>query len=240
MRSTAGVAVMAGRLYVVGGRDGSVCHRSVEVFDPHTNKWTMRAPMNKRRGGVGVGVANGYLYALGGHDCPASNPSVLRTETVERYDPGTDTWTLVRRRLAGRLSHTQPTLNLFPADRLAERRSRRDRRRPAGRLPDRRRRLRRQPVPAHGRAVRSGRERVDAAGRAELQSGRRLRGGRAQLPAAGANGAVETNTHMHFVFVVRVCSHARVCLCALAKNHLCIPRFEQARGAEFRVSRDKY
>lgn len=95
MRSTAGVAVMSGRLYVVGGRDGSVCHSSVEAYDPHTNKWTLRAPMNKRRGGVGVGVANGYLYALGGHDCPASNPSVLRTETVERYDPGTDTWTLV-------------------------------------------------------------------------------------------------------------------------------------------------
>lgn len=95
MRSTAGVAVMNGRLYVVGGRDGSVCHRSVEAYDPHTNKWTLRAPMNKRRGGVGVGVANGYLYALGGHDCPASNPSVCRTETVERYDPGTDTWTLV-------------------------------------------------------------------------------------------------------------------------------------------------
>lgn len=54
MRSTAGVAVLGGRLYVVGGRDGSVCHRSIECYDPHTNKWTMRAPMNKRRGGVGV------------------------------------------------------------------------------------------------------------------------------------------------------------------------------------------
>lgn len=96
MRSTAGVAVLNNRLYVVGGRDGSVCHRSVESYDPHTNKWSIRAPMNKRRGGVGVGVANGFLYALGGHDCPASNPSVCRTETVERYDPLTDAWTLVR------------------------------------------------------------------------------------------------------------------------------------------------
>lgn len=54
MRSTAGVAVLGNRLYVVGGRDGTNCHRSVECYDPHTNKWTMRAPMNKRRGGVGV------------------------------------------------------------------------------------------------------------------------------------------------------------------------------------------
>lgn len=42
-----------------------------------------------------VSVAHGFIYALGGHDCPASNPSVCRTGTVERYDPSTDTWTLV-------------------------------------------------------------------------------------------------------------------------------------------------
>lgn len=96
MRSTAGVAVLKNRLYVVGGRDGSSCHRSVECYDPHTNKWTLRAPMNRRRGSVGVGVMNGFLYALGGHDSPVSNPSVSRTDTVERYDPATDTWTLVK------------------------------------------------------------------------------------------------------------------------------------------------
>lgn len=68
----------------------------VECYDPHTNKWTLRAPMNRRRGGVGVAVVNGFLYALGGHDSPASNPAgCSRTDTVERYDPATDTWTLV-------------------------------------------------------------------------------------------------------------------------------------------------
>lgn len=59
-------------------------------------KWTMRSPMIQRRSGVAVGVLNGFLYALGGHDSPASNPSVSRTETVERYDPATDTWTMVK------------------------------------------------------------------------------------------------------------------------------------------------
>lgn len=95
MRSSAGIAVLNNRIYVCGGRDGSSCHRSVECFDPHTNKWTLRAPMNYRRSGVGVGVLHGFLYALGGHDCPASDPRVCRTETVERYDVATDTWTLV-------------------------------------------------------------------------------------------------------------------------------------------------
>lgn len=94
-RSTVGVAVLNNKLYAVGGRDGSSCLRSVECYDPHTNKWMPCSPMTKRRGGVGVGVANGYLYAMGGHDAPASNPSASRFDCVERYDPKTDTWTMV-------------------------------------------------------------------------------------------------------------------------------------------------
>lgn len=50
-RSTVGVAVLNGRLYAVGGRDGSACLNSVECYDPNTNKWTVNCPMLKRRGG---------------------------------------------------------------------------------------------------------------------------------------------------------------------------------------------
>lgn len=50
-RSTVGVAVLNGRIYAVGGRDGSACLNSVESYDPHTNKWTVNCPMLKRRGG---------------------------------------------------------------------------------------------------------------------------------------------------------------------------------------------
>ena len=49
-----GVAVLEGKLYSVGGRDGSSCLSSVEVYDPHTDKWTMASPMLKRRGGKTV------------------------------------------------------------------------------------------------------------------------------------------------------------------------------------------
>ena len=41
--------------------------------------------MSKRRGGVGVGAVNGCLYALGGHDAPATNPNASRYDCVERY-----------------------------------------------------------------------------------------------------------------------------------------------------------
>lgn len=50
-RSTVGVAILNGRLYAVGGRDGSSCLNSVERYDPHTNKWSVTCPMLKRRGG---------------------------------------------------------------------------------------------------------------------------------------------------------------------------------------------
>ena len=77
------------RLYAVGGRDGSSCLRSVESFDPHFNTWSACAPMSKRRGCVGVGVCNsGYLYAIGGHDAPASNALSKLTDTVERLVSG--------------------------------------------------------------------------------------------------------------------------------------------------------
>lgn len=97
MRLAAGVAILNNRLYVCGGRDGSACHRSVESYDPHTNKWTIRTPMIRRRSAVAVGILNGFLYALGGYDSPTNNSSVCRMETVERYDPATDAWTMVNK-----------------------------------------------------------------------------------------------------------------------------------------------
>uniref|UniRef100_A0A3B3RLP9 Kelch-like family member 5 n=1 Tax=Paramormyrops kingsleyae TaxID=1676925 RepID=A0A3B3RLP9_9TELE len=92
----AGVAVLGGpMLYAVGGRDGSSCLRSVECFDPHTNKWSVCGQMAKRRGGVGVATWNNFLYAIGGHDAPASSLTSRLSDCVERYDPKTDTWTTV-------------------------------------------------------------------------------------------------------------------------------------------------
>jgi len=51
--------------------------------------------MSRRRGGVGVAACGGFLYAVGGHDAPASSPSSSRFDCVERYDAKTDTWTCV-------------------------------------------------------------------------------------------------------------------------------------------------
>lgn len=55
----------------------------------------MKSPMNKRRGGVAIASYNGFLYVFGGHDLPVSNPSCQRTSSIEKYDPATDSWTLI-------------------------------------------------------------------------------------------------------------------------------------------------
>lgn len=67
-------------MYVVGGRESSICHRTVEVYCPHTNRWTMKAPMNKRRGSVSIVAYNKALFVFGGHDLPVS--SKLLTQIV--------------------------------------------------------------------------------------------------------------------------------------------------------------
>lgn len=94
-RSTAGITVFDGKVFAVGGRESSMCHKTVEYYDQHTGKWRFVAPMNKRRGSVSVASLNSYLYAFGGHDAPLTNPACLRTNTIERYDLKMDTWTII-------------------------------------------------------------------------------------------------------------------------------------------------
>ncbi|MBZ3877958.1 Kelch-like protein 5 [Sciurus carolinensis] len=94
-RSTVGVAVLSGKLYAVGGCDGSSCLKSVECFDLHTNKETLCAQMSKRRSGIGVTTWNVLLYAIGGHNVPAPNLTSGLSNYVETYDPKTDMWTAV-------------------------------------------------------------------------------------------------------------------------------------------------
>lgn len=89
--------VVNGILYAIGGGDGvpgdhdGTPLSTVEAYDPMTNNWTTKAPMPTPRIGVRVGVANGIVYAVGGHN--GAPGSYVATATVEAYDPVTDTWT---------------------------------------------------------------------------------------------------------------------------------------------------
>lgn len=48
-------------------------------------RWNGCAPMAKRRGGVGVATWHGFLYAIGGHDAPASSLASRLSDCVERW-----------------------------------------------------------------------------------------------------------------------------------------------------------
>jgi N-acetylneuraminic acid mutarotase len=56
------------------------------VANAGENEWTSMTPMPTARGGLGVAVVNGKIYAIGG----VNNDTQLAVN--EEYDPATDTW----------------------------------------------------------------------------------------------------------------------------------------------------
>jgi DNA-binding CsgD family transcriptional regulator/N-acetylneuraminic acid mutarotase len=97
-RGFASAGVIEGRIYVVGGYDGQREFATVEEYDPSQegegDPWRERAPMNMRRGGLGVAAIAGSLYAIGGgwNRYLAFN---------ERYDPRSDQWSVLQTPVLG-------------------------------------------------------------------------------------------------------------------------------------------
>ena len=83
-----GVAVLDGVLYAVGGHDGPLVRRSVEMYNPEKNEWTPLADMHTCRRNAGriyIYVINLYLYPVSAmysfncvqrriHDFPKNEP----------------------------------------------------------------------------------------------------------------------------------------------------------------------
>ena len=61
------MATVGGRIYIVGGNDGTAFLNTCEVYDPISDRWTNIAPMNTARAGIGCAVEDGILYAAGKH-----------------------------------------------------------------------------------------------------------------------------------------------------------------------------
>lgn len=85
-RISAGAAVLAGKIYVVGGYN-DICLKSVE---PKTNMWTNVAELNVGRYGHRCCTINGAIYAVGGDDGTRAN-----LNSIEKYDALLDRWTIV-------------------------------------------------------------------------------------------------------------------------------------------------
>ncbi|GBP46686.1 Ring canal kelch homolog [Eumeta japonica] len=82
-RCRAGLAVVEGRVYAVGGFNGTLRVRSVDVYDPTTDTWSFGPSMRARRSTLGVAVLEHQIYAVGGFDGTTglSSAEVLDTHT---------------------------------------------------------------------------------------------------------------------------------------------------------------
>jgi len=92
-RQYSAVAVLNGKLYVVGGQrtDTGITPGPVtavmEIYDPQTNTWTPAPDMPTARMGLVAAVVSGKLYAIGG-----TVNRIGGVGTVEEFDPVSQTW----------------------------------------------------------------------------------------------------------------------------------------------------
>ena len=62
---TAAVGVIDNKIYVAGGT-GTPSQRELEVYNPVTNTWTIKAPMSVPRNHTAGGMIDGKFYVVGG------------------------------------------------------------------------------------------------------------------------------------------------------------------------------
>nr|XP_039266035.1 kelch-like protein 28 [Styela clava] len=80
------VAVLPGNLYIVGSSNYS---KSVEMFEPSSNKWEKVKDKNLNNANSTALGARGCIYSIGGY------VSGCYTNQVERFDPTSSTWSFV-------------------------------------------------------------------------------------------------------------------------------------------------
>jgi hypothetical protein len=88
-RAGHGVAVVNGKIYVIGGINGSYLNIN-EMYDPVTDTWTTKTPMPTPRAYFAVATYLNKIYAIAGSTGIGSS-----TLVNEVYDASTDTWETV-------------------------------------------------------------------------------------------------------------------------------------------------
>lgn len=88
-RCRSGVAVFNGTIYAIGGFNGQIRVRTVDVFDPKLNQWTQCASLEARRSTLGACVLDGLVYAIGGFD------GTIGLQSAEVYNPITRSWRFI-------------------------------------------------------------------------------------------------------------------------------------------------
>ena len=81
---------LGGMLYIIGGRNNSLSGNndcdSVDRYDPLLDQWKSVRSLTVPRNRVGIGVIDGFVYAIGG------SHGNLYLNLVEKYDADEDFW----------------------------------------------------------------------------------------------------------------------------------------------------
>jgi N-acetylneuraminic acid mutarotase len=90
-RSGVGVAVLNGRMHVLGGEaylnDLVGTYRTHEAYDPKTNSWERLLPMFTPRHGLAVAEIGGRIYAVSGSNVAGGGGPHEGVNVNEVYDP---------------------------------------------------------------------------------------------------------------------------------------------------------
>ncbi|XP_060804819.1 kelch-like protein 3 [Amyelois transitella] len=85
-RCRAGLAAVAGKVYAVGGFNGTLRVRSVDVYDISRDAWSAGPPLAARRSTLGVAAIGDTIYAVGGFD------GATGLSSAEALAPGAAAW----------------------------------------------------------------------------------------------------------------------------------------------------
>ena len=111
LRSNFGAATWNGNLVVSGGCSCSYRHTtSVELYEPHINKWRRIASMNESRSGHELVVADNKLFAIGGVN---DDPDYVSLSSAERLDSVDGRWKIIKSMNEGRRSFAAVSCNDF-------------------------------------------------------------------------------------------------------------------------------
>ena len=82
-----GIEVVDGKIYCIGGYDGSSALDTTYRYDPVSGSWETLASMQLVRSGMSSAVLDGKVYAISGQNAGYQHL------TVEVYNPSTNQWT---------------------------------------------------------------------------------------------------------------------------------------------------
>ena len=75
-----------GKIYVIGGFDGTAVTALVQIYNPLSNTWSSGSPMPTPRSNLIAGVCGDHIYAVGGFT------GAINLNTNEAYNPATNSW----------------------------------------------------------------------------------------------------------------------------------------------------